>query len=63
LGIRKDQTPIFLQPFDADRDQFPVEKGSLYDESLAVRQYPAFSRDIPREEPSRGNSEQALKLS
>jgi hypothetical protein len=52
---------IFLQPFDTDRDQLPGEKSVAHDKSLAVREYPAFSRDFPREEPSRGNSDQALK--
>jgi hypothetical protein len=54
--------PIFLQPFDTDRDQLPGSKGLVHDESLAVKQFPAFSRDFPREGPSRGNSDQALKL-
>jgi hypothetical protein len=54
--------PIFLQRFDTDRDQFPGEKGLAHDKSLAVTRSPAFSRDFPREEPSPGNSDQALKL-
>src|SRR5271169_542882 len=41
---------------------FPSKKDLLHVKSLAISQYPAFSRDFPREEPSRGNSDQALKL-